>query len=72
MIGWRTLAATALGATMEAIDDLAGLASDESPPHPETTAAGCRLAAEAVGRLEGEFDPEAVLDLVFGRFCIGK
>lgn len=72
VIGWRTLAATALGATMEAIDDLAGLASDESPPHPETTAAGCRLAAEAVGRLEGEFDPEAVLDLVFGRFCIGK
>ncbi|MCP4837150.1 MAG: GTP-binding protein [Phycisphaera sp.] len=72
VVGWRSLVTTALEVTTEAIEDLEGLASDESPPHPETTAAGCRLAAEAVGRLEGEFDPEAVLDLVFGRFCIGK
>ena len=72
VVGWRSLATTALEATTEAIEDLEGLTSDEAPPQPETTAAGCRFAAEAVGRLEGEFDPEAVLDLVFGRFCIGK
>ena len=72
VIGWRTLARTALDRTQEALQDLSGQDPEHAPPHPETTAASCRSAAEAVGRLEGEFDPDAVLDLVFGRFCIGK
>ena len=72
IVGWRTLAGTALARTEEALEGLKGQFPDQAPRHPETTAAACRSAAEAVGRLEGEFDPDAVLDLVFGRFCIGK
>ena len=72
VVGWRTLAETALGRTEEALDLLEDQSRYRAPLHPETTAAACRSAAEAVGRMEGEFDPDAVLDLVFGRFCIGK
>ncbi len=72
VVGWRSLAGTALERTDEAIRDLADQETTDAPWQPETTAAACRLAAEAVGRLEGDFDPDAVLDLVFGRFCIGK
>ena len=72
VVGWRTLARTALARTLEALEGLEGQPLDQAPRHPETTVAACRAAAEAVGRLEGEFDPDAVLDLVFGRFCIGK
>ena len=72
VVGWRTLARTALHRTEEALQGLEGQPPKHAPLHPETTVAACRSAAEAVGRLEGEFDPDAVLDLVFGRFCIGK
>lgn len=39
---------------------------------PVLCAESLRGAANALGRLTGRIDPEAVLDAVFGRFCIGK
>ncbi len=33
---------------------------------------GLRDAAEAVGKIDGSFDIEEVLDSIFSRFCIGK
>lgn len=56
----------------EAIDELSGQFDRGAPAHPETTAARCRQALDAIRRLDGGFDHETVLDLVFGRFCIGK
>lgn len=43
-----------------------------SPWQLELRAEDLRLAANALGRLTGRIDPEQVLDLIFGRFCIGK
>ncbi len=39
---------------------------------PELRAEELRLARAALGRLTGEVDTEAVLDVVFRAFCIGK
>jgi len=39
---------------------------------PELAAEDVRLAARALERLSGRIDPDAVLDRVFGTFCIGK
>ena len=51
---------------------LDGVPDESGPPSPELIAAELRTALDAIRRLEGEIDPEEVLDLVFGRFCIGK
>ena len=39
---------------------------------PELVVAELLTALESIRRLDGDVDPEEVLDLVFGRFCIGK
>jgi len=39
---------------------------------PEECAALLRLALDALGEISGAAHPEALLDLVFSRFCIGK
>lgn len=41
-------------------------------PADERLAEELRLAAHALGRITGRVDAEAVLDLVFRDFCIGK
>jgi len=41
-------------------------------PLPELRAECLRAALEALGRLTGQVGVEAILDLVFGEFCIGK
>ena len=41
-------------------------------PTDERLAEELRLAARALGRITGRIDVEAVLDLVFRDFCIGK
>ncbi len=39
---------------------------------PELIAEELRHAADELGRLTGRVDPEELLGLIFGRFCIGK
>jgi tRNA modification GTPase len=39
---------------------------------PELAAEDVRLAARALDRITGRLDPEAVLELIFSTFCIGK
>jgi tRNA modification GTPase len=39
---------------------------------PVLAAEALRGAAEALGRLTGQIDPEAILGAIFSRFCIGK
>lgn len=39
---------------------------------PELVAEDLRQAAQALGRITGRVDPEAVLDVIFRDFCIGK
>jgi tRNA modification GTPase len=41
-------------------------------PLPELRAEALRAALRALGRITGRVGVEAVLDLVFGEFCIGK
>lgn len=41
-------------------------------PWPEMRGEEMRLAMRALGRLTGAVDVEALLDTVFGQFCIGK
>ncbi|MBX9699649.1 MAG: tRNA uridine-5-carboxymethylaminomethyl(34) synthesis GTPase MnmE, partial [Acetobacteraceae bacterium] len=41
-------------------------------PLPELRAEALRAALQALGRITGRVGVEAVLDLVFGEFCIGK
>ncbi len=43
-----------------------------SAPEVELRAEELRLARAALGRLTGTLDTEALLDVVFGAFCIGK
>lgn len=43
-----------------------------NPGDVELRAEDLRLAAQALGRLTGRIDPEDVLGVIFGRFCIGK
>lgn len=38
----------------------------------ELAAEELRHAAHALGKLSGNIDPEAVLDVLFAEFCIGK
>lgn len=56
----------------EAIEMLNDVPDGVSPPHPEIVVAVARDALQVVGRRFGGHDPEAVLDQVFGSFCIGK
>lgn len=39
---------------------------------PELAAEKLRIAGDALGRITGRVDADAVLDIVFGEFCIGK
>lgn len=50
----------------------AWLAEAEAALLPELTAEALRGALRALGRLVGSVDVEAVLDVVFREFCIGK
>ncbi len=56
----------AVAAAAEALDRIEGI--DES----ELVADELREALHAIGRLTGQVDVEAMLDVLFGRFCIGK
>ncbi|WP_135468317.1 tRNA uridine-5-carboxymethylaminomethyl(34) synthesis GTPase MnmE [Crenalkalicoccus roseus] len=56
-----------------ALREAAGwLAALEAAPLPELRAEALRAALRSLGRLTGQVGVEAVLDLVFGEFCIGK
>jgi tRNA modification GTPase len=48
---------------------IAGLAAADGP---ELLAVELREALHAVGEVTGETTPDDILDLIFGRFCIGK
>lgn len=56
-------------ALQEAVSCLAEL---DGAALPELRAEALRAAAAALGRVTGRFGIEAVLDAVFGEFCIGK
>ena len=51
---------------------VAWLREAERAPLPELSAEALRAALRALGRLTGRVGVEAVLDVVFGDFCIGK
>ena len=53
-------------------DALAWLDTLPSAPLPELRAEALRAALRAIGRITGRVGVEAVLDVVFGEFCIGK
>ncbi|GGC26680.1 tRNA modification GTPase MnmE [Siccirubricoccus deserti] len=56
-----------------ALAEAAGwLAELETAPLPELRAEALRAALRALGRITGQVGVEAVLDAVFGEFCIGK
>jgi tRNA modification GTPase len=56
-----------------ALTEAAGwLAELETAPLPELRAEALRAALRALGRITGQVGVEAVLDAVFGEFCIGK
>ncbi|MDD9990478.1 MAG: tRNA uridine-5-carboxymethylaminomethyl(34) synthesis GTPase MnmE [Rhodospirillales bacterium] len=55
-----------------AIECRGALARAIAGPADERLAEELRLAAHALGRITGRVDVEAVLDLVFRDFCIGK
>ena len=50
----------------------AWLAELDTAPLPELRAEALRAALRAIGRITGRVGVEAVLDAVFGEFCIGK
>jgi tRNA modification GTPase len=56
----------ALAEALHWLDALAGAG------WPELRAESLRAALRAIGRITGQVGVEAVLDLVFGEFCIGK
>lgn len=74
--GWRQLQTASVAGALASLDAvgvlLEGTANESGTPSPEIIAAELRTALDAIRRLEGDIDPEEVLDLVFGRFCIGK
>lgn len=74
--GWRQLQTASVTGAFDALDAvevlLGDTANESGIPSPEIVAAELRTALDAIRRLEGDVDPEEVLDLVFGRFCIGK
>lgn len=51
---------------------LAALRRGAAAPAAEAAAEDLRLAAAALGRITGRVDVEAVLDVIFRDFCIGK
>lgn len=53
-------------------ETVAALAEAGEQPDPVLHAESLRQAANALGRLTGHIDPEAVLGAIFSRFCIGK
>ncbi len=53
-------------------DACQALETAEAAPLPELRAEDLRLAMQALGRITGSADAEAILDVVFGSFCIGK
>jgi tRNA modification GTPase len=56
-----------------ALAEAAGwLAELDTAPLPELRAEALRVALRAIGRITGRVGVEAVLDAVFGEFCIGK
>jgi tRNA modification GTPase len=50
----------------------AWLMEAEGAPLPELVSEALRAALRAIGRLTGRVGVEAILDVVFGEFCIGK
>lgn len=73
---WRRLQKSAMAegeAAVERVDSMiADVADEAAPPMPELVIAELCSALESIRRLDGDIDPDEVLDLVFGRFCIGK
>jgi tRNA modification GTPase len=53
-------------------DAVSSLDAALSEHRPELRAEELRGALRALGRLTGEVASEAILDVVFGAFCIGK
>ena len=53
-------------------DALGWLGALAAAPVPEVRAEALRAALRALGRLTGQVGVEAILDLVFSEFCIGK
>lgn len=53
-------------------DTCRALDAAETARLPELRAEELRLAMQALGRITGSVDAEAILDVVFGSFCIGK
>lgn len=53
-------------------ESLAALDAAEGAMLPELRAEELRSAVGAIGRITGTVDAEALLDTVFGKFCIGK
>ena len=56
----------------EAMAMLDGVPDGAAPVHPEIVASIVHGALDTIGRRFGGHDPETVLDLIFGSFCIGK
>jgi len=73
---WRELQAAAVMQGASAVERVAamiqGSRDADGPPMPEVVVAELLATLEAIRRLDGDVDPDEVLDLVFGRFCIGK
>ena len=74
--GWRRRQAASVKGAMSALDAvevlLEGTTNESGTPSPEIIADELQAALNAIRQLEGDVDPDEVLDLVFGRFCIGK
>ena len=54
------------------IDAEAALRRTQQQTLPELVAEDVRVAARAIGRITGRVDVEAMLDIIFREFCIGK
>jgi tRNA modification GTPase len=54
------------------IDAEAALRRAQQQTLPELVAEDVRVAARAIGRITGRVDVEAMLDIIFREFCIGK
>ncbi|HVY08281.1 MAG TPA: tRNA uridine-5-carboxymethylaminomethyl(34) synthesis GTPase MnmE [Burkholderiales bacterium] len=60
---------------LEALRDAQSALSDAEAANtkePELMAEALRLAQQALGRITGDFDADALLGEIFSRFCIGK
>ena len=54
------------------VDAEASLRRAQQQTLPELVAEDVRVAARAIGRITGRVDVEAMLDIIFREFCIGK